>query len=105
MTNVNYQDQPRKADPESGGQNQRVVSVLKEYDGRQYLEFSPNGYSYPIALPVIQYGTRDKANAWTWNGSIAAPTLKPSIRTGHSSGLISHLWLNWHANPVIKWAQ
>lgn len=32
-----------------------------------------------IYLPFILKGSRDEANAWTWNGNIEKPTLKPSI--------------------------
>ena len=37
-----------------------------------------------LTLPVIRSGTRAGTNCWTWNGSIEAPTLRPSIlTTGH----------------------
>lgn len=34
-----------------------------------------------LTLPVILRGTRDGTNAWSWNGSVDAPTLKPSVKT------------------------
>jgi hypothetical protein len=56
--------------------------------------FMPVGYDFPIELPVITGGSRDVANAWTWNGSLDAPTLKPSVRTKHGRNKpTSHLWL------------
>jgi hypothetical protein len=63
--------------------------------GRRYLRFWPHGYEYPIELPVITSGVREGTGAWTWNGSLENPTLRPSIRTDHGgSGIVSHLWLN-----------
>ena len=53
----------------------------------------PHGYWFPVELPVITKGSRDLANAWTWNGSTEKPTLKPSIRTIHPDGKVSHVWL------------
>jgi len=70
------------------------VAVLRDYGGRDHLEFQPHGYDFPIVLPVITSGSRDKTGAWTWNGDIEKPTLRPSIKTTHSGGKISHLWLN-----------
>lgn len=62
--------------------------------GRQVLVFHPHGYEYPLELPVITSGSRDDARAWTWNGSLESPTLKPSVKTTHGgSGLVTHLWL------------
>lgn len=57
--------------------------------GRWYLQIFPHGYKAPISLPVKP----DDPDAWTWNGSTEAPTLRPSIKTTHSNGTISHLWL------------
>jgi hypothetical protein len=63
-------------------------------DGKTYLKFRPHGYMLPIELPVITSGTRDGTGAWTWNGSLETPTLRPSVKTWHANGTISHLWLN-----------
>jgi hypothetical protein len=60
----------------------------------QYLRFFPHGYEFPIDLPVITKGSRDEARSWSWNGSLENPTLRPSIKTTHSNGTISHIWLN-----------
>lgn len=57
------------------------------------LTFQPIGYTDPISLPVILSGSRDKANAWSWNGSVEKPTLRPSVRTIHEDYTISHFWL------------
>lgn len=71
------------------------VAMQVRRQGRLFLRFLPHGYEYPLELPVITSGSRDAANAWTWNGDIEKPTLRPSIRTNHGgSGLVSHLWLN-----------
>ncbi len=61
--------------------------------GRKCVCFMPHGYADPIVLPVITSGSRDAANAWTWNGSRDKPTLRPSIKTTHADGTVSHLWL------------
>lgn len=38
-----------------------------------------------ITLPVILKGTREGTNSWSWNGSVDAPTLRPSVlvQSGH----------------------
>jgi len=46
-----------------------------------------------LTLPVILKGTRDGTGCWTWNGSTAAPTLRPSVLTqGHDYRC--HSWIN-----------
>lgn len=70
-----------------------AMEVLR--GGKRYLRFWPHGYEYPLELPVITRGTREGTGAWTWNGSLEKPTLRPSIRTTHGgTGLVSHYWLN-----------
>lgn len=32
-----------------------------------------------LTLPVIRKGSRKEANAWSWNGDIEKPTLRPSV--------------------------
>ncbi len=72
-----------------------IKSKLRVCDGVMFLKFHPHGYECPIELPVITSGSRDKSKAWTWNGDIEKPTLRPSVKTTHSeNGSISHLWLN-----------
>ncbi len=66
---------------------------LEERNGVNYLRFRPPGYEDPISLPVITHGSRDESNAWTWNGSLETPTLKPSVKTTHADGKVSHIWL------------
>jgi hypothetical protein len=71
-----------------------VYAISKPYGERGLqLEFMPHGYFFPISLPVILHGNREKAKSWTWNGSLEKPTLKPSIRTRHPDGTMSHIWL------------
>lgn len=70
-----------------------AVSALERRNGCDYLRFQPHGYEFPILLPVITHGSRDAANAWTWNGSTEKPTLKPSVKTTHADGKVSHIWL------------
>jgi hypothetical protein len=36
----------------------------------------PTGH---LSLPVILKGKREGTHCWTWNGSVDAPTLRPSI--------------------------
>ena len=51
------------------------------------------GPSVLLTLPVITGGTRDGTGCWTWNGSTAAPTLRPSVLTeGHE--FRCHSWIN-----------
>jgi len=66
----------------------------KEGNVTEYLGIKPHGYEHPIHIPVITKGSREGTGCWTWNGSIDSPTIKPSIKTTHSNGTISHLWLN-----------
>ncbi len=64
----------------------------------------PIGY---LMLPVMIGGTREGTPNWTWNGSVEAPTLKPSIKTTTTrpvanpiegkpdmEEVICHSWLN-----------
>lgn len=67
-------------------------SVVSTFEGG-FLTFQPHGYEFPISLPVITHGSRRESNAWTWNGSLDKPTLKPSILTTLPNGMKSHTWL------------
>jgi hypothetical protein len=49
-------------------------------------------------LPVILKGSRDNSNAWTWNGDVYNPTLKPSVLVqgfvpGTRQPLRCHTWI------------
>ena len=77
----------------SEGKNGSATTCLECHSGRDYLRFKPHGYEFPISIPVITHGSRDDANAWTWNGSLEKPTLKPSVKTTHADGKVSHIWL------------
>ena len=74
-----------------------MKAKLENKDGVDYLSFTPEGMKTPTTLPVITKGNRDKANAWTWNGSLEKPTVRPSVRTSyHNSKKMTeiHYWLN-----------
>ncbi|MDQ8206217.1 DUF6527 family protein [Coraliomargarita sp. SDUM461003] len=71
-----------------------MITQTRKLDGKTFLKIQPHGYARPIELPVIQSGNRDAANAWTWNGSEDKPTLRPSIKTDHGDGTMTHVWLN-----------
>lgn len=77
----------------AGVASNAVFATLHERHGEHYLRFQPHGYEFPIALPVITSGSRAAAGAWTWNGSLERPTLKPSVKTTHADGKVSHIWL------------
>lgn len=70
-----------------------AVAAHEHMDGVDYLTFQPTGYDFPISLPVITKGSRKESNAWTWNGCVDKPTLRPSVRTNHGNNKISHIWL------------
>lgn len=78
----------------------RPITIVRKQNAVTYLEFQPEGYENPIVLPVITKGSRDEANAWSWNGDAEKPTLKPSIKTTHANGTTSHIWLE---NGVCKY--
>ncbi len=70
------------------------IAIAEVYgEAGLHLEFRPHGYPCSIVLPVITHGSRANTRAWTWNGSVERPTLKPSILTTHPDGTISHIWL------------
>jgi len=100
MTTPN--DTPAPTKPLMVGCQQEPCSPLSmeiHRQGKRFLRFFPHGYEHPIELPVITSGCRDDWQAWTWNGSVEKPTLRPSIRTKHGGKplgqeIVSHLWLN-----------
>lgn len=72
-----------------------------EREGQMYLYFQPEGM-HVLNLPVITKGSRDKHNAWTWNGSLEKPTVRPSVlhtysksyKPGEYKEIKIHFWLN-----------
>lgn len=75
-----------------------MKAKLENRNGIDYLSFTPEGMPFATMIPVITKGNRDKANAWTWNGSLDKPTVRPSVRTKYtnSEGVATevHYWLN-----------
>lgn len=71
-----------------------IYTDVMDPNSETYLEFHPQGYENILALPVITKGNREGTRYWTWNGSDTSPTLRPSIKTFHPNGTISHFWLN-----------
>jgi hypothetical protein len=73
-------------------------AVFERRNGIGYLTFTPEGLKVPTTIPVITKGNRDKANAWTWNGCLEKPTVRPSIRTTYTNDKGKqteiHYWLN-----------
>lgn len=81
--------------PLSAVRSDALFSIAREYgEAGLHLEFRPHGYPFPIVLPVITSGARAGTKAWTWNGSTENPTLRPSVKTHHPDGTMSHIWLN-----------
>jgi hypothetical protein len=74
-----------------------MKAILEYINGTKYLSFTPEVMEVPTTLPVITKGSRDKANAWSWNGSLENPTIRPSIRTKYvdRNGIKTeiHYWL------------
>jgi hypothetical protein len=63
-----------------------MKAKLENINGVDYLRFTLQGMKTPTLLPVITKGNRDKANVWTWNGSLENPTVRPSVRTSYHNG-------------------
>lgn len=56
----------------------------------------PGPFPYRI-LPVITSGRRAGTPNWTWNGSVDAPTVRPSVLTrggNPDNETICHCWIN-----------
>jgi hypothetical protein len=74
---------------------------IEERNGTKYLYFQPEGMKV-MSVPVITSGSRDKTNAWTWNGDLEKPTIKPSVLHTYSKSydvgeykeIKIHFWLN-----------
>ena len=74
-----------------------MKAKLENRSGVDYLSFTPEGMKIPTTIPVITKGTRQGTNAWTWNGDLEKPTLRPSVRTSYHNGKEMteiHYWLN-----------
>ncbi len=75
-----------------------MKAKLENRNGIDYLTFKVNEEVGLTQLPVITKGSRDKANAWTWNGDLENPTLRPSVRTKYTNeqgeDTEIHYWLN-----------
>jgi hypothetical protein len=75
-----------------------MKAKLETKNGVDYLTFMPEGMRVKTTVPVIISGSRDKSNAWTWNGSLDLPTIRPSIKTEYANDngeiVIIHYWLN-----------
>ncbi len=69
---------------------------IENINGVDYLSFTPDGM-FLTQIPVITKGSRDAENAWTWNGSLDTPTVRPSVRTQYANEkgeiVIIHYWL------------
>lgn len=75
-----------------------MKAKIDNRNGVDYLSFTPEGMNHPTCIPVITKGSREESNAWTWNGSLESPTVRPSIRTRYANGegktVTIHYWLN-----------
>lgn len=75
-----------------------MKAKLENRNGIDYLSFTPVGMSIHTTIPVITKGSRDDANAWSWNGSLETPTVRPSVKTQYTNekgeNVIIHYWLN-----------
>lgn len=75
-----------------------MKAKFENIDGIDYLTFRPECMPRLTMLPVILKGKRDGTNAWTWNGNLEIPTLRPSIRTEYANEKgerkVIHYWLN-----------
>lgn len=75
-----------------------MKSKIENRNGVDYLSFTPQGMKLPTIIPVIKKGSRDEANAWSWNGSLEFPTVRPSVRTQYTNekgeNVVIHYWLN-----------
>lgn len=81
-----------------------MKAKLENRHGVDYLTFRVEGIKVPTTIPVITKGSRENTNAWTWNGSLEKPTVRPSVKTQYmdnKSGemVIIHYWLN---NGICK---
>lgn len=74
-----------------------MKAKLDNINGIDYLTFKVTEEIGLMQLPVITKGKRQGTNAWTWNGDLDKPTLRPSVRTNYHNGKEMteiHYWLN-----------
>lgn len=75
-----------------------MKAKLQNINGVDYLTFKPNKEIGATTIPVITKGSRKGTNAWSWNGSLEKPTVRPSLRTAYPkpNGEMTevHYWLN-----------
>lgn len=75
-----------------------MKAKIENRNGVDYLSFTPEAMGFPTQIPVITKGDRGLANAWTWNGSLKTPTVRPSVRTQYANEkgeiVMIHYWLN-----------
>jgi len=62
-------------------------------DEATHLTLNIPGPTGLLTLPVIIKGTREGTGNWTWNGSVDAPTLRPSVLT-RAHDFTCHSWIN-----------
>lgn len=76
----------------------KKVASLRTINGVDHLMFCPVGTNACVMIPVITKGSRERANAWTWNGSLEKPMVRPSVRTEYANDkgetVMIHYWLN-----------
>lgn len=74
------------------------IRKTKTQENISLLTIQPFGMEFPTTIPVITKGSRDKTGAWTWNGSLDKPTVRPSVRTKYfnkeGKKVELHYWLN-----------
>lgn len=74
-----------------------MKTKLENINGTDYLSFKLSQEIGLMQIPVITKGTREGGGAWTWNGDLEKPTLRPSLRTSYYNGKEMteiHYWLN-----------
>lgn len=76
-----------------------MKAKLENRNGVDYLTFRVDGMKTPTTIPVITKGSRANSNAWSWDGSLESPTVRPSVKTQYmhnKSGemVMIHYWLN-----------
>lgn len=66
-------------------------------DEATHVKLRMPGPSNVLFLPVMLSGRREGTGCWSWNGSMDAPTLRPSVLTTSSYAGVPytcHSWIN-----------